>query len=395
MFAAVVWARFVLTPAAALAATLMLSACVPDVSLSTPAGSPALAHAEGHASLDGRYAPRTTGGDGWADADRVPASAFACSGTGDDGPRVQVVYAAPAGRSRLDVMLPGFVRALGQVDALLLSSGLGQGGDGRLVRWVTGGGLPGCVPSVREVALPPGWDSGDSWAVSPVFWLGTQPDGRRLLILVDNVENTLPICGTASRPEDARDVSYQYALAACPGVYALAHELLHALGAVGDHAPHVTPAYHCTDESDLMCYADTPGTVMEQVCAGDVLRVDCGNDDYFDVLGRIDPRGNTALSPFLDVVPRVVARSLLPGAPALSVLGRARRLVVSVESPAGGFVSFRVSPGGCAARVPVAAGAQVVALPARCVTAAARAGARVSVLLRSASGLLLARALVR
>jgi hypothetical protein len=63
-----------------------------------------------------------------------------------------------------------------------------------------------------------------------------------------------------------------------------AHELMHTLGGVQQSAPHATPANHCTDDADRMCYADgsVPATAMQQVCAASHEALfDCNHDDYY------------------------------------------------------------------------------------------------------------------
>ncbi|MEA2341177.1 MAG: hypothetical protein QOG11_1254, partial [Solirubrobacteraceae bacterium] len=81
-----------------------------------------------------------------------------------------------------------------------------------------------------------------------------------------------------------------------PATYAdpttMLHEIGHNLGAVQGSAPHSTGtvgsqvAGHCTDEWDVMCYADGgPQNVMTTPCpktSGTIVEAfDCGGDDYF------------------------------------------------------------------------------------------------------------------
>lgn len=85
------------------------------------------------------------------------------------------------------------------------------------------------------------------------------------------------------------------------------HELLHNLGAVQADAPHATRLGHCTDERDVMCYQDSPTSVLQQKCAplSGVIeeQLDCGGDDYFNLSpspgSYLSQHWNLADSPFL------------------------------------------------------------------------------------------------
>ena len=89
------------------------------------------------------------------------------------------------------------------------------------------------------------------------------------------------------------------------------HELTHTLGAVQNGAPHSSKAGHCTDEWDIMCYADgSPtnplnGSGLTLACAGSPSAevYDCGGDDYFNVSPTpgswLAGHWNVAFSPFL------------------------------------------------------------------------------------------------
>lgn len=89
------------------------------------------------------------------------------------------------------------------------------------------------------------------------------------------------------------------------------HEITHTLGAVQNGAPHSSKAGHCTDEWDIMCYADgsptnpLDGSKLTEPCAGSPSDevYDCGGDDYFNVSPPasfwLATHWNVAFSPFL------------------------------------------------------------------------------------------------
>jgi hypothetical protein len=95
---------------------------------------------------------------------------------------------------------------------------------------------------------------------------------------------------------------------------------MHNLGGVQPEAPNATPSWHCTDESDEMCYVDGSGVVMRMVCSGrDGTLFDCNHDDYFfagapPATNYLATHWNTAMSAFL-VNPGVVADASPPAAP--------------------------------------------------------------------------------
>lgn len=64
-----------------------------------------------------------------------------------------------------------------------------------------------------------------------------------------------------------------------PGV--LMHELGHTMGAVQASANHSSGAGHCLDELDVLCYKDSANVTTTLECE-EVVRFDCGSNDYFD-----------------------------------------------------------------------------------------------------------------
>ena len=81
------------------------------------------------------------------------------------------------------------------------------------------------------------------------------------------------------------------------------HELLHTLGAVQGSAPNSNGFGHCTDDKDIMCYAER-GIPVRIACRGGVELLDCGSDDYFHMNppsgSYLATRWNVAKSLFFD-----------------------------------------------------------------------------------------------
>lgn len=75
----------------------------------------------------------------------------------------------------------------------------------------------------------------------------------------------------------------------CFDSYIELHEVMHTLGAVQNSAPYTTGSFHCTDELDVMCYADGSnglaynGKPMLKICTApaSAYLLDCKKDNYF------------------------------------------------------------------------------------------------------------------
>lgn len=236
------------------------------------------------------------------------AAASVCDGDGQAGPRVQVllVRAADVVDRWADVapLVPGW---LAGVDSAFRDSAAQTGGD-RRVRWVHDAA---CQPVVERVTVPAAGDDTFSATVAELRGMGFGRTDRKYLLLVDaNV-----YCGIASiRSDDqsaqtnANNTGNSFARVdnGCWGRpdSVEAHEVMHMLGGVQPSAPHATTGWHCTDENDRMCYADSLTTALTYPCAATQERLfDCGHDDYYStapVTGSyLATHWNTADSAFL------------------------------------------------------------------------------------------------
>ena len=239
-----------------------------------------------------------------------------CYGSGNDGFRVQLVYArSTSGADRFATYAASFRSWAARLDAVVQDSAAKTGGT-RHVRFVTDAS---CNPVVARVALSSGAMSSFSTMVSELHSQGYARTDRKYLVWADtnvycgiselyvddshdpapghNYNNGNPwVQGTIGRVDNG-----------CWGLSHMveAHELLHLLGGVQPSAPHSTPSYHCLDESDRLCYADgSTSSPVRQVCPGaHEALYDCNGDDYFNTA---PPRGsylathwNTANSGFL------------------------------------------------------------------------------------------------
>lgn len=240
------------------------------------------------------------------DADRVLTKSSGnwasprCVGDGAAGPRVQPVFVHRAGHPNRFPDFEGVLRR-----SLALTTGIYERSSRgtRTIRWVHG---VDCRPIIRVVAVP----APVSHRLAPMrTWLQANVRGfgrsdRVYALWVDGITGW----GWSGLGGDRWSATWS---SSGGFVWADAHELTHALGAVSNRAPHATGRGHCWDATDVMCYRDggagwRDAATCEQ--AGNNYRLDCGGDDYFNLRPRPgtwlarNPTANVARSRFLAVV---------------------------------------------------------------------------------------------
>ena len=235
----------------------------------------------------------------------VAANTVSCEGDGVSGPRIQLIYARAADvSSRYSSVLPLLEQYAADADDIVNVSA-GRVGDGRRIRYVTD---EGCVPQVMNVALSNTGDDTFSNMISELVGKGLNSAERKYIVFMDAA---VGVCGLGQvylndrgdslNPNNVGRAMYARVDTSC-WQHALAHEMLHTMGAVQSSAPNSSGAGHCTDEVDVMCYKDRSTTVVRQVCdrAG---QVDCNNDDYFhpnpSPSSYLDSKWNVARSRYL------------------------------------------------------------------------------------------------
>lgn len=230
-----------------------------------------------------------------ASATPTPGTAAAatpvpCYGDGQSGTRVEAIYAYNSSSStgRYSTVLSSIRAWAGEVDRVFNASASKTGGV-RHVRFLTDGS---CNLVVRNVGLPSTAMASIGATITELKKQGYSRSDRKYLIWAD----TNVYCGISQimgddRPgqENANNGSYgaMYSRVdtGCWGVpdhSVEAHELMHNFGGVQTTATHSTPANHCYDGADLMCYDDGSGVATQTVCGATHSNLfDCGQDDYF------------------------------------------------------------------------------------------------------------------
>jgi len=229
----------------------------------------------------------------------TPASASGavrarCYGDGTSGNRVQAIYARPANQPDRYSQVVGSIRQwAAEMDAVFQASA-DKTGSVRHVRFVTD---PGCNIVVDNVVLSNSGADNLETTSAELAGRGYNRFDRKYVVWMDATE----LCGIAAYyvDENSSQTNFNNGVTGVPGPVARidsgcwgfasqgesveAHELMHSLGAVMPGAPHSSPAGHCDDGADRMCYLDGTVVTLLSICpaaAGAVF--DCGDDDYFN-----------------------------------------------------------------------------------------------------------------
>jgi len=198
-------------------------------------------------------------------------------------PSIQAYIARPSDRPLGPEIADELQAAFAGADDLLLA------GSGGAKRFRVRTGISGCSPAhvdIVEIVLGPASDYASVAAAlgdvdqavgdTPfVVWAGTVIGlpGAGGITLASSIGQTLPTDPAHDRTVDEGGL----ALLGSRDPHVLAHEIFHALGAVGSNAQHRDPNHfgHVSDVGDLM-YWLSGGSL-----------IDVGNDDYFNPSGVI------------------------------------------------------------------------------------------------------------
>lgn len=242
---------------------------------------------------------------------RQETAGIACTGDGQSGNRVQVIYAYDQSRgNQLDQVVGNIRITAAGADELMKQSSLAAGQEMHFV-FVHDSQ---CNIDVQPVGFSSTAMQNFGTMIQTMYDGSQSRQDRIYLIFADTT--SAGICGIGTMVKDDRDSSanrnnigpsYSRVDRSCWAPQATLHELMHNLGGVQYSAPHSSQGSHCIDEWDVMCYSDSPKYPSMQYMCPDKTnfqnRIDCNNDDYFHPNpppgSYLDTHWNTADNVFL------------------------------------------------------------------------------------------------
>jgi hypothetical protein len=214
------------------------------------------------------------------------ATALPCYGDGVSGPRVQAVYVHAADVTDRFAEVAGLIpQWAARVDSVFSLSARETAGT-RHVRFVTN---TDCTLNIAKVELSSAGDDSLDNTINELSAMGFNRSDRKYLVWADAGR----YCGIGEvRNDDRGDASnsnnfgpsFARVDASCWGMgnSVEAHELMHNLGGIQMSAPHSSGGWHCIDENDRMCLADSTAGALSYPCpTTHETLFDCGHDDYF------------------------------------------------------------------------------------------------------------------
>lgn len=215
----------------------------------------------------------------------IQTQSVVCEGDGQSGYRVHVLYIHGSSNADRYSQYLSSIRGWSSGADDIYNNSAAQTGGTRHIRFVTDSG---CQITVADVSIANSALSDFGNSVNAIKAQGYNRTDRKYLMFVD----ATALCGVAYVFSDSQagqsnannsGPSYSRVDSGCWNSATATHELTHSMGSVMNNSPNHTSYGHCTDDYDIMCYNDGPGTVLRVVCtdrAQDNL-LDCNDDDYF------------------------------------------------------------------------------------------------------------------
>lgn len=205
-----------------------------------------------------------------------------CYGDGSNGNRIRFLYGYTT-TNRRSAYYSQLERAISVANGVFVNSAKQTHGS-RSLRVVTSK----CVPVISSVKLTSTDLKSFDNTIKALQRAGYKASNRKYVLFAESRS----LCGIGTVFSDSNPsvgnrnnggASYARVDKDCWNGATAAHEITHMLGGVQLGAPNATKGFHCTDDSDLMCYADAAGVRMRKVCSSSQeIYLDCNKNDYFN-----------------------------------------------------------------------------------------------------------------